>query len=144
MDGYRRWIALIVASVAAVGVLGLVATQLELSGAKDHPCGTALRIDLRAPTLLYDRASDLEGSSDGTMSYEEATRLAEPLRAEAASLEDRCKGRQRLALLGLGAGGAVAASAVAWSTYQLGRRAGLRARDAAGPRQDPEADALTD
>lgn len=83
--------------------------QLELSRAKEQPCGTPLRIDLRAPTLLRDKAADLEGSDDATVSYDEATRLAEPLRAEAASLERRCKSRQRLALLGLGAGGVVAA-----------------------------------
>jgi len=122
MGGRWRWIALIVASVAAVVAMGLVATQLQLSGDKDQPCGTALRIDLRGPTLLRDHANDLEAANGDPSA--ETERSVALYRAEAGALEDRCKDRQRLALLGLGAGGVAAASAAAWSTYQLGRRAG--------------------
>ena len=129
MDGYRRWIALIVAAVGLVAALGLVATQLELSGAKDMPCGTALRIDLRAPTQLRVRATDLQASDDldpDTGPTADELR-AEELLAEADELDDRCKDRQRLALLGLGAGGALAVAAIALASYRLGRRAGRRA-----------------
>ncbi|HEX7134838.1 MAG TPA: hypothetical protein VF228_19850 [Iamia sp.] len=127
MDGHRRWIALIVASVAAVGALGLVATQLELSGAKDLPCGTALRIDLRGPTQLRVRATDLQGASDDPDALHDSGLTAEELLAEADEMDDRCKDRQRLALLGLGAGGALAVAAIALASYRLGRRAGRRA-----------------
>ena len=126
MDGYRRWIGLIVAAVAAIGALGLVATEVQLSRDEENPCGTALRIDLRAPTQMRLRAMDLQANDD----LDPATGptpdelLAEEVLADADELDDRCKDRQRLALLGLGAGGSVAVAAIALATYRLGRRAG--------------------
>lgn len=130
MDGHRRWILLIVASLAVFGAIGVVAIQLELSGAKEHPCGTALRIDRRAPTTLRLRAQELQSANDDldpATAPTDGELLAEALLAEADELDDRCKGRQRLALLGLGAGGAIAVAAIALSTYRLGHRAGSRA-----------------
>lgn len=126
MDGHRRWIALIVAAVAAIGALGLVATELQLSRDKENPCGTALRIDLRAPTQLRLRAMDLQANDDldPTTGPTPDELLAEEILGEADELDDRCKDRQRLALLGLGAGGAAAVAAIALATYRLGRRAG--------------------
>ena len=124
MGGHRRWILLIVASLAVFGAIGVVSTQQPLSGAKDMPCGTTLRIDLRGPTRLRLYAAELQSESDDPDALHDSGLTAEELLDEATELETRCKDRQRLALLGLGAGGAVAVAAIALSTYQLGRRAG--------------------
>lgn len=130
MRGRGWWVGVIVAAVVAVAVLGVLATQLQLSRAKEEPCGTALRIDLRAPTILRDEAADLEASVGGALPPDLVAQVAAD-RARADELEDRCKGRQRWALLGLGLGGVVAAAAVAGASYRLGVATGeARARPA--------------
>lgn len=116
---------MIAVSVVAIGVLGVLATQVPLSRAKERPCGTTLRIDLGKADGLRAHANDVALTRlDGTLSPAEAERRAGQLWAQASEEEERCKDRQLVALLGLGAGGAAVISAVSLSTYHLGRRRG--------------------
>src|SRR5688572_290638 len=121
MAGHRRWYVVIALAVVVAGGLGVAGTQVELSRAKEHPCGTPLRIDLREANRLIE--ASIDARDPATVAPTEESRRLERMGIEAG---DRCKDRQRLALLGLAIGGALAAAAVAVSTYQLGRRAGRR------------------
>ncbi len=135
MRGNGRWVAVIVASLAAIVVVGVIASQVQLDRAVEERCGTTLRPNPTDVILLRQSADLVEQGFDGPVTPETAAAAAGQ-RERAADLESRCKSRRRVALVGLGTVLAVAGAAVAWSTYQLGYRAGVT-KGAAGPASEP-------